>query len=120
MKYLHPYYKKEYDVVIGETLFFNYITFKISEAQYETFVFDDDTGKMFPITKIIDNVILADNQQAALTTNKRMTEDLWATLKTIGDKELTQQFAEYLSTDNTKEKSALDWLHLIRKKNESK
>ena len=49
-----------------------------------------------------------------------MTEDLWATLKTIGDKELTQQFAEYLSTDNTKEKSALDWLHLIRKKNESK
>lgn len=119
MKYLHPFYKKEYDVVIGETLFFNYITFKVSDVQYETFVYDDDTGKMFPITKIIENVILTDNQQAALTTNKRKTEELWQTLKLIGDKELTQRFAEYVSEDNTKEKSALDWLKLFRKKNES-
>lgn len=119
MTYIHPFYKKEYDVVIGETLFFNYITFKISDAQYETFVFDDDTGKMFPITKIIENVILTDNQQAALTTNKRQTEELWKTLKIIGDKELTQKFASFVNGDSGKDKSVLDWLKLFRKKNES-
>ena len=118
MTYIHPFYKKEYDVVIGETLFFNYITFKISDAQYETFVFDDDTGKMFPITKIIENVILTDNQQAALTTNKRQTEELWKTLKIIGDKELTQKFASFVNGDNGKDKSVLDWLKLFRKKND--
>ena len=59
------------------------------------------------------------NIEKTITTNKRQTEELWKTLKIIGDKELTQKFASFVNGDNGKDKSVLDWLKLFRKKNES-
>jgi len=117
MNYTHPFYHKSYEVVVGDTLFFSYITFKIDDAQYETFIFDpEEGGKMLPITSIIPDVILSENQQSALTTTKQSTEQLWNKLKYIGDKELTQKYGEYLSNDKNEKRSVLDWLKLMRKK----
>lgn len=117
MVYLHPYYHKEYDVVVGSTLFFNYITFKIKDAQYETFIYDpEDGGRMLEITDIMPNVNLSENQHSALTTTQHSTESLWRELENIGNKKLTEMYGQYLSNENNNNRTAEEWLNLMRKK----
>lgn len=118
MQYLHPFKHKKYDVLVGETLFFNYITFKLTDIDYETFIFDEDeNGKLLPINKIIKAATFGEEGVSILTKGKDETENLWTTLKYIGDKELTQEFGKYIAGESCDlNDTPLNWLHKIQDK----
>lgn len=116
--YPHPIRKEKYLSFVGETNFFNYITYKISENLYETFIFDDLSGKMFFIKDILKNSCLDEEGIYAITKNKKETEILWNELLDIGNKFLTKRFGEYLSDGKEIENDSMEsWFDKIKRKN---
>lgn len=104
LKYVHPFKHIELDCVVGETIFFNYITFKLSDIEYETFIYDNETNKMLPINKIIETP-----DDSIITHSKQDTEVLWSNLRYIGNTKLTELFGQFVSKDSTPNDSVETW-----------
>ena len=98
MEYMHPFNHKKYDCFVGNTSFFNYITYKIEDGHYETYIFDDETNAMLPIDKVLPEVT---DTPYALTLSERDTRSLWSRLDMIGNKTLVKQFGDFVAGEDS-------------------